>query len=252
MAYRIGVRRSGFPSSRFFSNGVKLLLIINITLFVLYYFSVPGYAWIFRPFQLIPPYVLHHFAIWQFVTYLFLHDPTGFGHILFNMLALWMFGSDLEQLWGTRRFLNFYFLCGIGAGVCVVLANLLFNSDHLDTPTIGASGAIYGLLLAFGMLFPDRIVLMSFFFPIKAKYFVMIMGAIAFMSSFGASGSGVSNVAHLGGMLFGYVYLKTYKPRHGFLSSLGSWYQDYKLQRAKKKFQVYLKKRGTDDDRWVN
>jgi membrane associated rhomboid family serine protease len=252
MAYRIGVRKSGFSSSRFFSTGVKLLLISNITLFVLYYFSVPGYAWIFYPFALSPEDVIHHFAIWQLVTYLFLHDPMGFGHILFNMLALWMFGSDLEQLWGTRRFLNYYFLCGIGAGICVVVANLLFNSDHLNTRTIGASGAIYGLLLAFGMLFPDRIVLMSFFFPIKAKYFVMIMGGIAFMSSFGASGSGVSNVAHLGGMLFGYGYLKTYRPRRGFVSSLSSWYQDYKLQRAKKKFQVYLKKRGSDDDRWVN
>jgi hypothetical protein len=80
----------------------------------------------------------------------------------------------------------------------------------------------------------------------------MIMGAIAFMSSFGASGSGISNVAHLGGMLFGYFYLKSYRPRQGILSSVNSWYQDYKLQRAKRKFQVYLKKRGSDDDRWVH
>ena len=253
MAYRINARRSGFSYSGFFSTGVKWLLVSNITLFVIYYFSViGGYAWLFHPFGLIPQDVVYHFAIWQFVSYMFLHDPLGFGHILFNMLALWMFGSDLEQLWGTRRFLNYYFLCGIGAGLCVVIANLIFNGDQLNTRTIGASGAIYGLLLAFGMTYPDRQILMSFLFPIKAKYFVMIMGAIAFMSSFGGSGSGVSNVAHLGGMLFGYVYLKTYRPRQGFLPSLGSWYQDYKLQRAKKKFKVYLKKRGSGDDRWIN
>jgi len=253
MAYRIRARRSGFSNSGLFSTGVKWLLISNITLFVIYYFSnVAGYDWVFHPFGLIPRDVVSHFAIWQFVTYLFLHDPTGFGHILFNMLALWMFGRDLEILWGTRRFLNYYFLCGIGAGICVVVGNLIFNSGHLGTRTIGASGAIYGLLLAFGMIYPDREILMNFFFPIKAKYFVMIMGAIAFMSSFGGSGSGVSNVAHLGGMLFGFAYLKTYRPRQGFLSSLNSWYQDYKLQRAKRKFQVYLKKRGPGDDHWVN
>ncbi len=253
MAYSSRPRGIGFSSSGFFTTGVKWLLISNIILFVIYYFSViAGYAWIFHPFGLIPEDVLKHFAIWQLVTYLFLHDPTGFGHILFNMLALWMFGADLERLWGTRRFLNYYFLCGIGAGICVVIANLMFNSGHLNTRTIGASGAIYGLLLAFGMIYPDTVVLMSFFFPIKAKYFVMIMGGIAFLSSFGGSGGGVSNVAHLGGMLFGYAYLKSYRSRQGVLGSLGSWYQDYKLQRAKRKFQVYLKKRGPGDDRWVN
>jgi membrane associated rhomboid family serine protease len=253
MAYSTRPRRIGFSSSGFFTTGVKWLLISNISLFVIYYFAVlAGYAGLFHPFGLIPADVIHHFAIWQLVTYLFLHDPTGFSHILFNMLALWMFGADLERLWGTRRFLNYYFLCGIGAGICVVAANLLFNSAHLNTRTIGASGAIYGLLLAFGMIYPDTIILMSFFFPIKAKYFVMIMGAIAFMSSFGASGSGISNVAHLGGMLFGYFYLKSYRPRQGILSSVNSFYQDYKLQRAKRKFQVYLKKRGSDDDRWVH
>ncbi len=253
MAYRTRARRSGFSYSRFFSTGVKWLLISNISLFIIYYFLVvAGLGRAFDSFELVPADVVHHFAIWQFVSYMFLHDPRGFSHILFNMLFLWMFGRDLEELWGTRRFLNYYFLCGVGAGLCVVVANLIFNSGHLDIPTIGASGAIYGLLLAFGMIYPDREILMSFLFPIKAKYFVMIMGGIAFMSSFGGSGSGVSNVAHLGGMLFGYVYLKTYRPRTGFVSSLQAWYQDYKLQRAKRKFQVYLKKKGGDNDRWVN
>ena len=156
--------------------------------------------------------MLGHFAIWQLVTYMFLHD-RGFGHILFNMLTLWMFGMDLERDWGTKHFLKYYFLCGIGAGICDVLVNAALG--NLDTRTIGASGAIYGLLLAFGLLYPDRMVLMSFLFPIKAKYFVMIMGAIAFLSSIGSSGSRVSNVAHLGGMLFGYAYLRGRYPAAG-------------------------------------
>lgn len=252
MRYSTRPRYSGFYSG-YFTNGIKFLLISNIALFIIYYFST---AWSFRqvflPFELIPYEVVHHFAIWQLVTYMFLHDPNGFGHILFNMLALWMFGSDLERTWGTRRFLKFYFLCGIGAGVCVVLANLIFNSDNLQTRTIGASGAIYGLLLAFGMLFPDRELLFFFLFPIKAKYFVMIVGAIAFMLSVTASGGNISHVAHLGGMIFGYIYMKTWRSGLSIVEPVQRWYREYKLQRAKRKFQVYLKKQGSDKDRWVH
>jgi membrane associated rhomboid family serine protease len=120
---------------------------------------------------------------------------------------------------------------------------------HPNTRTIGSSGAIYGLLMAFGVLYPDRIILMSFLFPIKAKYFVMIIGAIAFLNSVGSAGSGVSNVAHLGGMLFGYMYL-----RGRFLrldaGKLLRRYQEWKLQRAKRKFQVYMRKHGRGP--WVN
>ena len=109
---------------------------------------------LFHWFGLVPQAVVEVFAVWQLVTYMFLHDPRGFGHILFNMLTLWMFGKDLEATWGTRRFLKFYFVCGVGAGICVVIGNSLFGT--MATRTIGASGAIFGLLLAFGMLFPDR------------------------------------------------------------------------------------------------
>jgi membrane associated rhomboid family serine protease len=248
----------------YFPLAVKWLLISNIALFVLYYFAVlAGFAQIFHPFGLIPYDVLHG-RIWQLVTYLFLHDPTGFTHILFNMLTLWFFGVSLEQTWGWRRFLKFYFLCGIGAGLCVVFGNLLFaaltsgdapvfSSEYLLSRTIGASGAIYGVLLAFGMLFPDTEILFMFLFPLKAKYFVMIMGAIAFMLTLTPGGT-VSNVAHLGGMLFGYVYLKSARARSrsSFNIPIGQWYRDYKLRRAKKKFQVYLKKKQSDQDRWVH
>ena len=157
-------------------------------------------------------------------------------------------GMDLERDWGTKRFLTYYFVCGVGAGLCDVIANVV--TGNLGTRTIGASGAIYGLLLAFGMLYPDRTVLMSFLFPIKAKYFVMIMGAIAFLSSIGSSGSRVSNVAHLGGMLFGYLYLRMKMPSVN-TRNLMDRYQTWKLQRARKRFQVYMRKHKSDRDPWV-
>jgi membrane associated rhomboid family serine protease len=172
-------------------------------------------------------------------------------HILFNMLPLWFFGRDLEDIWGTRRFLQFYFFCGIGAGLVVVLANYLFGNPRI--PTVGASGAIYGILLVAAVLWPDRIIIF-YIFPIKLKYFVMLLGAIAFFSLNNLN-SGVSDVAHLSGMLFGYVFLKMPKKRGSFdpSSSLMDTYRAWKLARAKRKFQVYLKKQqGGDRDRWVN
>jgi membrane associated rhomboid family serine protease len=166
-----------------------------------------------------------------------------------------MFGADLERSWGTRRFLKYYFICGIGAGLCVVATNAAFGM--LETPTIGASGAIYGVLLAFGMLFPDSMVLLGFVFPIKAKYFVMIIGAITFLSSLAAPGSQVSHIAHLGGMLVGYVYLKATLGRRrsrsvGPMEALRQAYRDWKHARARRKFEVYLRKRDSDRDRWVH
>jgi len=247
MRYDRGYRFAGY-SSGYFPPGVKWLLIINIGIFVLYFLLArTDFGQFFRLFYLTPIAVVGHLAVWQLFTYMFLH--AGIGHILFNMLALWMFGSDLESTWGTRRFLTYYFLCGVGAGLCDVFVNLALG--NYQTSTIGSSGAIYGLLLAFGMLYPDRIVLMSFLFPIKAKYFVMIMGAIAFLSSLGSSGSGVSHVAHLGGMLFGYLYLKSgFRFRVDF-GYLGRAYQEWRLRRARKKFQVYLRKHGSRRDPWV-
>ena len=144
--------------------------------------------------------------IWQLVTYLFLHSLASQWHIVLNMLMLWMFGSAVEECWGTDRFLKYYFICGVGAGVSVVLANLAFGNSL--QPVIGASGAIYGLLLAFGMLFPEQEILLMFLFPIKAKYFVMIAAAMVFLGSFSLSGP-VSELAHLGGMVVGYIYFRT-------------------------------------------
>ncbi len=239
-------------SSGYFPPAVKWLLVSNVAVFLVQFFGVafsgrdPLRPW----FGLAPWQVLGQAYLWQLATYLFLHG--GVMHILFNMFTLWMFGAELERDWGTRGFLRYYFLCGIGAGICVIAANLMVGD--LYTRAIGSSGAIYGLLMAYGVLYPDRTVLFSFLFPIKAKYFVMIIGAVAFLGSFGAAGSGVSHVAHLGGMLFGYVYLKTRLRRRrlaraSWATSLREWYRQWKIRRARRKFEVYLRKH--DRDRWV-
>lgn len=250
----MGYTRLRYTRSSYFgylTPGVKWLLISNTAMFLLDWVNERSGGALFGNalllLSLAPRAVVYHLAIWQLVTYMFLHG--GIGHILFNMLALWMFGSPLEQDWGTRRFLKYYFLCGVGAGLCDVAVNAAIG--QWGTRTIGASGAIYGLLLAFGVLYPNQTILMNFLFPIKAKYLVMIYAAIALLGAFGTN-SGVSNVAHLGGMLFGYAYLKTrWRPSLG-LAEARSAYQQWKLQRAKRKFQVYMRKHGKDRGPRVN
>ena len=195
-----------------------------------------------RHFGLVPYDVTHHLFIWQLATYLFLHSMDIF-HILFNMLALWMFGSELEWLWGTKRFVRFYFITGIGAAICSTLV-----APGSTIPIIGASGAIYGLLVAYGILFPNQILLFAFLFPIKAKYFVLILGALSFWMSFSAPGDGVAHVAHLGGMLFGWLYLRGWRGLKGFRIPVGEWVERWRRERLKRKFKVYYRDtRGKDD-----
>lgn len=231
--------------------GVRWLLIANAVCFVLYFLAArTQYGALFAHLALSPRAVLTQFELWQLVTYMFLHSPLGFGHILMNMLALWMFGGPLEDTWGTRRFLHFYFFCGIGAGICVVVMNTLAGS--MNSRTIGASGAVYGVLIAFGILFPRAIIYLFLMFPIEARWFVLILGAIVFLSAVGDTGGGVSHFAHLGGLLFGYLWLRIYgkaRPARapggpGLLASLEGRYRDWKIRRARKRFQVYLKKHG--------
>jgi membrane associated rhomboid family serine protease len=222
-----------------FPMGVKWLLISNTVIFFLMALaSQLGVADRFYIFELVPRTVVYSFTIWQLVTYMFLHG--GLLHIVFNMLMLYWIGPDLERTWGTRRFLKYYFVCGIGAGICVVIAELIVGSS---TRTLGASGAIYGLLLAYGLLFPDRTFLFFFIIPMKVRHMVWIMGLLAFYSSISGGNSGVSNVAHLGGLLVGYIYIRA-KIRKFDGGLLLRRYQQWKLQRAKKKFQVYLRKHG--------
>lgn len=256
MRYDTRYRTSASLFNWSFPTGVKWLVITNVAVYIIYYFgSFARGEPIFNSLLLVPASVVRG-AVWQLVTYLFLHSLGSIWHLVFNMLTLWMFGAPIEETWGTRRFLQYYFVCGVGAGICVVLANLTpFGNPY--QPVLGASGAIYGLLLAFGMLFPNQTVLLSFLFPIKAKYMVMIFGGIAFLSSF-QTGSTVSNLAHLGGMLFGFIYMKTQFGRRRSVTTGIDWdlqrrWKEYKLQRARKKFKVYLKKHGSGSDGpWVN
>jgi membrane associated rhomboid family serine protease len=242
-------RTTGF--SNYFPTGVKWLLIVNCAIFLVQFFAANLFGLEpFRGFGLSPIKVLEG-RIWQLFTYMFIHG--NLWHLLINMLMLWMFGMDLERDWGTRRFLQYYFVCGVGAGLCVLALGLAAGGASMFEQTIGASGAIFGLLLAFGVLYPDRQVLMFLLFPMKAKYFVMIMGAIEFLYTFQPN-TGISNIAHLGGMLFGYVFLKTRLLRFRF-SPLGyarDQYRDWKLQRARRKFQVYMRKHNPDRDEWLN
>ena len=152
---------------------------------------------------LVPYLVWKKYFIWQLGTYIFLHG--GLTHILFNLLALWMFGGELESYWGSKKFLIFFFFCGIGAGVCTIL----FTPHYYQRiPVIGASGAIYGILLAYGWLFPNRLIYIYFLFPIPAKYMVIIYGLIEFFASLeGRAGGGVAHLTHLGGLLFGLIYM---------------------------------------------
>src|SRR5215470_19585405 len=213
----------GITYSGNFPPGVKWLLIANTLVFVLKGLLDPQYGQHIRVLELAPVAVVFHFAIWQLVTYLFLHG--GVWHLIFNMLTLWMFGTPLERDWGTRRFLKYYFICGIGAGVCDVLLNAAIG--NWGTSTIGASGAIYGLLLAFGVCYPDQTVLMGILFPIKAKYMVMIYAAIELWMSLSVN-SGVSNIAHLGGMAVGFVYLKSKLPGRRIKIRLPDWQGVYR------------------------
>jgi len=240
------------PSSRF-PPGLRWLLIANIAIFILaYIFKASRLDSLFSDFRLVPAQVVQTFAVWQLVTYMFLH--SGIGHILWNMLALWMFGVELEKLWGTKRFLKFYFICGICAGLTVVISAYVFGDT--ETATVGSSGAILGILMAYGITFAEQTILFGFIFPMKAKYFVMIVGAIVFLQSYSATigkqrGS-VAVMAHLGGLITGYLLLRGKRLRSQIKQPAVASLKEWKLRRAKKKFQVYLSKKDSNRDRWVH
>ena len=226
---------------------VVLNLIIINTLFLLITFMFQDKINLYNVLGLF--YISsENFQTWQFVSYMFMHGD--FTHLLFNMFALWMFGAVLEQLWGGKRFLTFYMVTGIGAGLVQLLvaflriqslegaispANLqeVYANGHelwiqgktysdaamaalhqiLNVPTVGASGAVFGILLAFGMLFPNTLIYVFFAIPVKAKYFVMIYGVAELY--FGVTGTqeGIAHFAHLGGMVFGFFMIKYWRKK---------------------------------------
>ena len=196
---------------------------------------------------LVPQQVVEHGWVWQLATYMFLHG--GAAHILFNMLGIWMFGTELERLWGTRFFTRFYALTGVGAALTVIAVGLLpfdVTRSTYYAATIGASGALYGLLMAFAIYYPDRPILMFLLFPVPAKYFVVIVGALAFLAG---PGGDISNAAHLGGLIFGYFYPRG--GRGGLSAELKYRYLKWKMNRLRRKFDVHTGGRS-DWDRHVH
>lgn len=177
---------------------VKGILIANLAVFLLQ--AVVGDELIYL-FGLTPAAIWREFPIWQPLTYMFLHG--GLSHIFFNMLMLWMFGGTLESNWGTKYFLRYYFITGVGAGIASVLL-----TPGLDIPIVGASGAIFGLLAAYGLLFPNSQIYIYGLFPIKAKVLVIICAVISFMGSVSPGMSPIAHLAHLSGMLIGVFYLR--------------------------------------------
>ena len=248
------MRRYSSPSQVTYTFGpgplslaIKALIWANAAMFVIT-LLVPDIALFLA---LVPAAIVGRLFIWQPVTYLFLHD--GLFHLLFNMLALWMFGTDLERTWGTRFFLRYYFVTGIGAAATTVLLSLAplpFADLLYYTPTVGASGAIYGLLLAYGLTFPNRPVYLYLLFPIPARVFVLIMGAIALLSSISGGGSNIAHSAHLGGLVVGYVYLRM--GRGNPLAALKYRYTRMRMNQLRRKFEVHPGGRRDDWEKRVH
>ena len=194
--------RFGFTGLRYSTpQGVKLLLILNIVIFFL--IELLGHKhYLFLVLGLIPAKIWQSGFVWQLVTYLFLHAILM--HLAVNMFVLWMFGRELEHRWGKHKFLKYYFITGVGSG----LITFLFSLTSV-IPVVGASGAIYGLLLAYGLLYPDRTVYLYMFIPIKVKFMVIGLAVIAFLASLSHQQSAVSHLTHLSGMVVGFAYLKS-------------------------------------------
>ena len=186
-----------------FTDAIKTLISINFAIFILQSISSSEIMF-FSNFGLVPKLVWSQLKIWQPFTYMFFHGDIW--HVLINMFVLWMFGSELERVWGKKNFLRFYFITGAGSG----LGTMLFGLES-TIPIVGASGAIYGILLAYGVMFPNRTVYLYGIIPIKSIWFVIGIGVIAFFSSFN-NFTNISHLTHLFGMIIGYLYLK--RPVH--------------------------------------
>jgi membrane associated rhomboid family serine protease len=240
-----------------FTKAVKWLIIINAAVYLLI-----TVLKVFTPdlgleaehlLGLVPELVTHG-AIWQLVTYSFVH--AGLFHLLFNMLALWMFGAQFEQDWGHKQFLEFYFFCVVGAALTTVAVSYShFGGVTPATTTVGASGGIYGILMAFAMVYGDReIMLFPLPFSIRAKYFVAAIAFVALIGAIGAAapgrGEAVAYFAHLGGLFFGFIYLK-FVPKRGlsfgaserYFGVRNSYYR-WKRRRAARKFEVFMRKQN--------
>jgi membrane associated rhomboid family serine protease len=197
--YRRYYQRPSFGggSSRI-TPGIKILLVANVAMFILQYFTGESLT---AALGVTPVKVLKDLSVHQVFTYMFLHG--GLFHLLINMFILWMFGTEIEMTWGTKQFFKYYFLTGVAGGIFTVMFQ-----PNLAIPTIGASGAVYGILVAYGVMFPNRTIYLYFLIPMKVKWAVIFFVGIAFLGSLGSTGDGIGHLAHLGGAAVGFIYLK--------------------------------------------
>ncbi len=177
---------------------IKGLIIANIAVFAVASLVGPKF---YDLFGLVPQHVIADRWVWQPVSYLFVHG--GLMHLLFNLFALWMFGMPVESQWGSLEFLKFYFICGLGAAAAQIAL-----APHSMVPVIGASGPIYGLLVAFAMLYPDAVVYLYFLIPVKASHMAILFGLVEFFAGTTGATPGIARFAHLGGMVTGYIYIR--------------------------------------------
>jgi len=213
----------------------KNLLIINVLVFLAQYIlnSEHPAANVLGYYGSLHFFMVEDFHIYQFLTYMFLHG--SFTHILFNMFAVWMFGSVMERVWGPKKFLFYYIVCGVGAGIIQELVQLW---QLVDIPTLGASGAVYGILLAFGIIFPnERLFIIPFPFPIKAKWLIVGYIVIELFSAMSGPGDGVAHMAHLGGMLFGFLLIRYWRKHPDSSQRFGRSYGQEFFDNLRRKYE---------------
>ena len=247
------MRRTGEPMTLSlppFTKAVTWLLGINTAIFLLRFllelFGLPARGFEILYLSLIPVQIVGHGWVWQLVTYSFIHFDLG--HWFGNMLGLWMFGSAIEGAWGRRRFLELYFFGVVGAALTTVAFSYAHILGRPETPTVGASGGVFAILIAFGMLFAEsEIMMIPFPFLIKAKYFIGILIVVNLALAMSGGGN-VAYVAHLGGLLFGYLYVRR-RPKLAVANvgiaeryyGMKNAYYRWKRRRAAKKFEVYMR-----------
>lgn len=236
---------------------VKKLLIANGVVFFLQLFSQLALGWsglgissagaqhftlqpIGRYFALVPQLFVESGFVWQLISYQFLHG--GFFHILINMFILWMFGTEIERLWDQMSFLQFYLVCGMAAGLAMVVVNYGRTPESL-IPVVGASGAIFGLLGAFAYYWPNREVFIMGIFPMKTKYFILLIAGFELMISITETQLGVANIAHLGGLAMGLFYVRFLDPRKTLWDSVRRWAEQRKVRKKKEQWKERERKR---------
>ncbi len=241
--------------------GLKKLLWAN---FLAWFFFAAGIAVGFAPvghlfrWLSLTPEIFVRGALWQPLSYMFLHDPGGLWHVGFNLFALWMFGGTLARDWGSRRFLTFYLACGIGAGVVDVAVRMLTGSGGVAT--VGASGAVLAVVTAFAVTYPRTPILISFILPVPAWVVavayaaVNLLGAVQDLSR-GGNPTGTAFTVHLAGMALGYYFVRR---RAGlpevrrFVADAESRYKQWQMRRARRKFEVYMRNRDRGGGPWTH